>query len=289
MTTQNIQTMRDLKILARDETKGFQWPTLALSVFLIFMTLMGSWLAATGIIPLWLAMISNSFWIAQGYTVAHECAHRNLHGHHQKFRWLNDVFGIASFFFTLHSYTVHCHVHRLHHAHTNDRTRDTDAWVSDAPNLPMGIFRSLAFYFHTNFFVFKIFHLVHDKKRFVIRAAIETAIPVGAALVLAAIGYWREVLMLWALPTIFSFAIVSFAIDWIPHHVEDKSDEIKATMIIKPPETLGGKVFSALYNNHNYHLVHHLVPSVPWYAQKRIFDKAELLLNQSGARITKLN
>lgn len=285
MTAQQIETMRDLKILAREETKGFQWPTLVFSYLVIGMTLLGIWAGASGLVPLWAAMIWNAVWMAQGYTAAHECAHRNINGKHRRLNWLNDFFGIAGFSFTLHSYTVHCHVHRLHHAHTNDPERDTDAWVSDAPNLPSAIFRSLMFYFHTNYFIFKIFPLVRDKRKFIIRAAIETAVPFAIIITFAAMGYWREVLMLSVIPTILAFALVSFFIDWIPHHVEDKSEVIKQTLIQKPSKTLRGKFFSWVYGFHNYHLIHHLAPSIPWYAQERTFAKAEHFLRANGARI----
>ncbi len=289
MSAQRIDTLRDLKILAREETRGFQWPTLAFSYLVITMTLAGIWAGAAGVVPLWVAMLWNAFWMAQGYTAAHECAHRNIHGKHHKLSWLNDVIGIAGFSFTLHSYTVHCHVHRLHHAHTNDPERDTDAWVSDAPNLASAIFRSLMFYFHTNLFLLKIFPLVQDKRKFVIRAVLETAVPFAIIIALAAMGYWREVLMLSVIPTILAFALVSFFIDWIPHHVEDKSDVMKQTLIQKPSKTLRGRAFSWIYGFHNYHLIHHLVPSIPWYAQERTFQKAENFLKANGARIKEPN
>ncbi len=289
MSVQSVYSMRDLKLLAREETKGFQWPTLAYSSLVISMTLLGIWLGAAGVVPLWAAMFWNAFWMSQGYTAAHECAHRNINGKHRGLRWLNDLFGIAGFTFTLHSYTVHCHVHRLHHAHTNDPARDTDAWVSDAPNLSSAIIRSLLFYFYTNYFIFKVFPLVREKRKFVIRAVTETAVPFAIVIYLATIGYWLEVLMLSVAPTILTFALVSFFIDWVPHHVEDKSEVIKQTLIQKPSKTWRGWLFSRVYGFHNYHLIHHLVPSIPWYAQERTFEKAENFLKANGARVKEPN
>ncbi len=286
MAVQEVQSLRDLKILAVSETRGFQWPTLAFSFLVISMTILGIVLGAAGVVPLWAAMLWNSFWMAQGYTAAHECAHRNLNGKHRKLRWLNDVFGVAGFSFTLHSYTVHCHVHRLHHAHTNDPERDTDAWVSDAPNLPAAILRALAFYFHTNYFVVKIFPLVQNKRKFLIRGFLETAIPFAIIITLSLMGYWREVIMLSVIPTILAFALVSFFIDWLPHHYEgDHSDPMKQTYIVVPSKGLRGWLYKWAYNFHNYHLIHHLVPSVPWYAWERTFEKSEKYLQGAGARI----
>lgn len=249
------------------------------------MTLVSSWLAAAGVIPLWLGMIVNAFLMTQGYTAAHECAHHNLHGRHHHLRWLNDVVGVAAFSFTLHSYTVHSLVHRLHHAHTNDPERDTDAWVSDAPNVFQAVARSLLFYFYTNWFIVRIYQFAPNKPKFLIRAILETAIPIGAAIVLASIGYWREVVMLWTLPALLAFAGVSFFVDWLPHHVNDKSGAMTSTIIRVPSKTWWGWLMKWAYNFHNYHLIHHLVPSVPWYAQERTFEKAEAFLIESGALI----
>ncbi|PQA85724.1 hypothetical protein CW354_22630 [Marinicaulis flavus] len=275
-----------MKILAATETKGFQWPTLVFSLLVISMTVLGIALGAMGVVPLWGAMIWNAFWMAQGYTAAHECAHHNINGRHRKLRWLNDVFGVAGFSFTLHSYTVHRHVHRLHHAHTNDPERDTDAWVSDAPNLPMAILRALGFYFYTNYFVFKIYPLVQDKRKFLIRAVLETAVPFAIIITLSLMGYWREVLMLSVIPTILTFALVSFCIDWLPHHYEgDHSDPMKQTFIVVPSKGLRGWLMKWAYNFHNYHLIHHLVPGIPWYALERVFGKSERFLQDAGARI----
>ena len=285
MSAQNVQCLRDLKILACSETKGFQWPTLVFALFVMSMTLLSSWLAATGVIPLWLGMIVNAFFMTQGYTAAHECAHHNLHGRHHHLRWLNDVVGVAAFSFTLHSYTVHSLVHRLHHAHTNDPERDTDAWVSEAPNFPFAVVRSFLFYFYTNYFVGRIYKFAPKKKTFVIRAVLETVIPIGAAIFLANIGYWRETLMLWVLPALGAFAGVSFFVDWLPHHVDDKTDVMKSTIIRVPSKTWRGWLMKWAYNFHNYHLIHHLVPSVPWYAQERTFAKAEPFLNYAGAQV----
>jgi beta-carotene hydroxylase len=281
-----VQSLRDLKILAAAETKGFQWPTLAFSLLVISMTLLGIVLGAMGVVPLWIAMFWNAFWMSQGYTAAHECAHHNINGKHRRLRWLNDVFGVAGFTFTLHSYTVHRHVHRLHHTYTNDPERDTDAWVSNAPNLPAAILRSLCFYFYTNWFAFRIFPLVQDKRAFVIRAVIETAVPFAILIALSLMGYWREVLMLSVIPTILTFALVSFFIDWLPHHYEgDHSDPMKQTYIVVPSKSWRGWVMKWAYNFHNYHLIHHLAPGIPWYAWERVFGSSENYLKKAGARI----
>ena len=194
--------------------------------------------------------------------------------------------GVAGFSFTLHSYTVHRHVHRLHHAHTNDPERDTDAWVSDAPNFPMAVIRALLFYFYTNYNIIRVYPLVQNKRKFLIRASIETAVPFAIIITLSLMGYWREVLMLSVIPTILTFALVSFFIDWLPHHFEgDHSDPMKQTFIMVPSKSWRGWLMKWMYNFHNYHLIHHLVPGIPWYAVERTFEKSEGFLKSAGARI----
>lgn len=285
MPPKTVESLRDLKILAVGETKGFQWPTLAFSLFVISMTLLSTWLAVTGRIPMLLGTVINAFFMTQGYTAVHECAHRNMNGRHRHLRWVNDVFGIAGFSFTLHSFTVHSHVHRLHHAHVNEIGRDTDAWVSEAPNFPTALLRALVFYFYTHLHFVKIYPLIAQKRKFLIRAILETAIPWVVAIGLCVIGYWREVTLLWFIPTLLAFAGVSLFVDWLPHHEVEKTGPFGHTLIRVPSKGLRGFVMKWAYNFHNYHLIHHLVPSVPWYAQERTFAKAEAFLNREGARI----
>ncbi|MEZ5891554.1 MAG: fatty acid desaturase [Parvularculaceae bacterium] len=285
MAEQTVNSFRDLKLLARTETRGFQWPTLVLSATVISMTLLSTWLAVTDRIPMLVAMVINTFFMAQGYTAVHECAHRNMNGRHKKLNWVNDVFGCAGFVFTLHSFTVHSHVHRLHHSDINDIRRDTDAWVSEAPNFWNALARSLVFYFYTHWYFFKIYPLIANKRKFLIRAFLETAIPFGIAIWLSAIGYGREVLLLWVIPTILTFSVVSMMIDWIPHHVPEHISDIDHTLIRVPSKTWRGWLMKWAYGFHNYHLIHHLVPNVPWYAQERTFEKAEAFLKANGARI----
>lgn len=284
-TNAEIGNLRDFKILASQETKGVQWPTMLFSFFVISATLLSTWLAVNSIIPLWLGFIINSFFMTQGYTAVHECAHQSIHGRHQRLRWLNEVFGVAGFFFTLHSFTMHKLVHRLHHTYTNDPEKDADAYVSNAPNVYVAALRALNFYFYTNVFMFKIMKLAPDPLRFKIRVFLETAAPVALALWFVSMGYGVEVLVLWVLPAIMAFAGVTFFVDWIPHHVEDKTDPIKNTLIMVAPKTLLGRLFAWVYNFHNYHLVHHLVPSAPWYVQEKLYEQGKHVLKSEGARI----
>lgn len=286
MTNQTISTLREFKILASQQTKGVQWPTIAFSVFVISATLITTYLTLQGFIPLWVGCLLNGFWMTQGYTAVHECAHQGINGRHQHLRWLNEVFGIAGFFFTMHSFALHKHVHRLHHSHTNDLTKDTDAFVSSAPNALAAIPRAFIFLFYTNYFMFKIIPLAPNPRRLAIRVFIETLVPVGLAIWLALSGFALEVLVLWFIPAIIAFAGVSFFVDWIPHHVtEEDKDPMKNTIIMEAPKTLAGRLFAWVYNFHNYHLIHHLTPSVPWYEVEKVYESSKDVLKNEGAAI----
>ena len=43
--------------------------------------------------------------------------------------------------------------------------------------------------------------------------------------------------------------------------------------------------FTPLVLNHNYHAVHHLWPTVPWYQYRKIYEKKLEYLKQHGVPI----
>jgi fatty acid desaturase len=73
-----------------------------------------------------------------------------------------------------------------------------------------------------------------------------------------------ELLMLWFIPTrisSFLFVLVFSFLTHQPFETYAKEDEYKATAL-----RMGGEwILSPLMANHNYHLIHHLYPTAPFY------------------------
>jgi len=284
----DINNLRDLKLFALSERKGICWETIAFAGFVLAAIIITTYLAFVGLIPLWLGAIFNSFWMLQGYTTAHECVHKNVHGGSKRFRWLNSVIGRIEFMCPLHSYAMHEHVHHIHHRHTNDPKRDVDFYVAKTPNLFIAIARSYIFYFYATYHAFKTAHMHPHPKRYVTQAVIELAIPYSIAITLCVMGYRAEVFFLWVIPAINTFAGVVFFFGWAPHRILENGNQLTTTRIFAAPHTIKGRLFTWLYNFHNYHLIHHLFPFAPWNSLERIYDRGKHVLEREGALISRI-
>ena len=79
-----------------------------------------------------------------------------------------------------------------------------------------------------------------------------------------------EMLMLWFIPVLVMNWLICYVFMYLPHHphkVKHKDDPYQATRIRKGYEYL----LSPLMANQNYHLVHHLYPTVPFYRYRRLW------------------
>ena len=73
-----------------------------------------------------------------------------------------------------------------------------------------------------------------------------------------------EVLFLWVLPSRIGLALVALVFVCLPHYpanITAQEDEYQATTIRQGWEWL----LTPLFVYQNYHLIHHLYPSVPFY------------------------
>ena len=84
-------------------------------------------------------------------------------------------------------------------------------------------------------------------------------------------GYLIELLMFWIIPQRISFFFISFIFVYLPHvpnEISEKEDAYRATSIREGMEWL----LSPLMMYQNYHLVHHLYPSVPFYRIVKLWN-----------------
>jgi fatty acid desaturase len=106
-----------------------------------------------------------------------------------------------------------------------------------------------------------------------------TTILAGAGAIVY-LGYGAELVMLWIVPTRISSFLFAFVFSYLTHQPFEtlaRENEYKASAL-----RLGADWFwSPIMANHNYHLLHHLYPSAPFYAYQRIWKlKGETILRE---------
>jgi ring-1,2-phenylacetyl-CoA epoxidase subunit PaaE len=97
---------------------------------------------------------------------------------------------------------------------------------------------------------------------------------VGVLAIALGTGHLFEWLVLYILPARVMLFLLAWGFDWLPHHglrPEDRRNRFKTTRNIVGAEWL----LTPLFFYHNYHLVHHVHPKVPFYKYLSVWARNE--------------
>ncbi|HWU31863.1 MAG TPA: fatty acid desaturase, partial [Marmoricola sp.] len=174
-------------------------------------------------------------------------------------------------------------IHIEHHRNTNEpKSIDPDAWCEEGPAwlLPLRLATIDLWYV--------IFYLRRLKDR--PRREVATTFSVFSVVMVAfaaiiASGYGMTLLWAFLIPNRIGILILAWWFDYLPHHGLTKTqreDKYQATRI-----RVGGEaVLTPLFVYQNYHLVHHLHPSIPFYRYVRAWRRNEQAYLDRNAAIS---
>ena len=234
---------------------------------------------AAGMLPATIAVAVNTVAIYIAFTVLHESMHRIAHPE----RVVNDALGRLAGWMLLVSLPMFRAVHYEHHSHTNDPERDPDLFVARGPRflLPLRLFGLVAEYRHA-FYGRRLWKNAAERNEAV--ATDLAFVALGAIAV--ATGWGTMFFLLWLAPASLAVVFLAFAFDFVPHYPYDTAERYYDTRII-PSRTLNGALLGQ-----NYHLIHHLWTTIPWYRYQRVFGaiREDLATRQCriGWRVTPL-
>jgi len=261
--------------------------------------------AAAGILP---ALIEMNVWTvlwafsavpaaAHGFAIlSHEAVHYRLFSA----RWLNEVIGRCCGLLIGVSMCTYRVVHRLHHNHLYERDLDPDlALMAGYPRGKYYLLKKLAIdmtgvtaYKNYSYFMGRPAKNAETNQRVkplddtsprLRRQAKQDRVLVlafHAAMLIGAVtsGLWLEYLLLWFLPLITVFQVILRIRAVLEHGaVTDFSSPLYAARTNIVPFGLGWLLFP---HHVNYHIEHHLYPSVPHYnlaACHQAFNEAGML------------
>lgn len=282
-----VTDLKSLRQCANATIDDIAWPTIWLSIGSLAGFLLFTSLAITGAMPLWAAALLNIPCYFIAYTGYHEAVHRNFHGRHQKFSWLNDVFGVIFGVMFFYPYVMHSYIHLTHHANTNDPEKDPDAWMHGDTALQVALRGfSLAYRYYG-------FTLAKRRKEpgsiaFFRRLALEGApIPISVAALIIT-GNWHIALFVWFVPTVIGVALLGACFDWVVHHPHKDRTLMGGTRTFLARKGWRRVLLNWLHLFQNYHIIHHIAPRAPFYCNEKIFLKGERFLRDQGAVIVEL-
>ncbi|MFI9455871.1 fatty acid desaturase [Amycolatopsis sp. NPDC052450] len=242
-----------------ERVPAISWPIVGIFCGAIVVFAFSTWAALTGGLPVPVTVLLSAAAIFVLFTVLHDAAHYSVSTH----RWVNVAFGRVAMLFVspLISFKSFAFIHIEHHRNTNDEENDPDHFVSGAPLWQVPVRFALMDVPYLGF-------LVRHWRRRPRAEVLETSFLLAAsAAVIAAsafTGHLWTLAVLYLIPERLAMVVLAWWFDWLPHHdLEDTQQEnrYRATR-----NRVGAEwILTPLLLSQNYHLVHHLHPSIPFH------------------------
>lgn len=246
-------------------------PTVWLAIVALCLWVIGIAGYLTGSLPAWMSVPTTAVGTYMGFTVFHESCHRTAHTN----RRVNDALGWLPALVLGFVYPVFRSAHLQHHAHTNDHEFDPDHFVARDPSwlLPLWLLGTARWY---RVLAHRHGWSTPGWRR--VQAALDIGVLVAVVGTLAT-DTFTAFAVVWLVPTLIAGMFLFWAFDYLPHHPHDSTERFQDTRI-QP-----GRIRHALLLAQNYHLIHHLWVSVPWFRYRQVYRSLEPELAKRNIRI----
>lgn len=260
-------------------TPDFGYPTLILEAALFATSGIATWAALTGRISYLTAAFFNTLVLYAIYTVVHEAVHGNISSRRKSLRWLDVLAGTAACIPMWLFFYQHSKQHMVHHKFTNsDKDPDIYAKGSFLVWLFVRLPISLINYFNPVLLYRECLRFQVPKNQIIITMATFALQTLGVVWIILA-GYGYELLVLWFIPWWIGQTVMLTLFTWTPHHDHSETGRYSNTRESLFP---GANI---LLLGQNHHLIHHMLPGVPFYRYERTFNDIRPLLEQNNVRI----
>ena len=214
----------------------------------------------------WCCFLMNTIALHMVGTVIHDACHNVAH----RDRVVNAILGHGSALMLGFSFPVFTRVHMQHHANVNDPENDPDHVVSTFG--PLWLINARFMYHEIYFFRRRLWRKYELLEWAIARIIVAIVIYLGCRYDF--IGY---IFNFWFVP----LAIVGLALglffDYLPHRPFEERSRWKNARVYP------NSIMNWLIMGQNYHLIHHLWPSIPWYYYERAYYQSKPLLDEKGA------
>ena len=235
------------------------WPTVSLFFAALAVFAFSSWAAIEHRLPWALTVAANALAIFVMFTVLHDAAHRSL----STIGWVNATLGRAAMVFVspAMAFPAWSFIHLEHHRWANDPAHDPDSFASSAT----GWQTPLRWLFMDGPYV--AFYTRHRKGRprgEVVETSLFMVFTVGLIVTTLFTGTFWLLVLVYLIPERIALFVLAWWFDWLPHHgltSTQRANRYRATRVRVGMEWL----FTPLTLSQNYHLVHHLHPSIPFH------------------------
>jgi ferredoxin-NADP reductase/fatty acid desaturase len=242
-----------------EQVPAISWPIVGIFTFALALFGASTWAFLTDRWPAIATVAASATAIFVLFTVLHDASHYSISSH----RWVNVAFGRVAMFFVspLISFKSFAFIHIEHHRNTNDGASDPDHFVSAAPwwQLPVR-FPAMDLPYIT----FLVRNVRKRPRAEVLETVALMTFSAAVIVVAAFAGELWTLALIYLIPERVAIFVLAWWFDWLPHHnLEDtqRENRYRATR-----NRVGSEwILTPLLLSQNYHLVHHLHPSIPFY------------------------
>jgi ring-1,2-phenylacetyl-CoA epoxidase subunit PaaE len=242
-----------------ERVPALAWPTAGIFTAALVLFAAGTWAALEHALPRPLTILMNAIACFVMFTVVHDASHYSI----SSTRWVNNAFGRAAWLFVspATSFKTFSFIHIEHHRNANDDDHDPDTFASHGPwwQLPIRwatLDLSYVPYYVRNLRRRPPAELAESAALLTASIAVITATALTGTIWLLAVIY--------LIPERIAIFALGWWFDWLPHHglaETQRENRYRATRNRVGMEWL----YTPLMLSQNYHLVHHLHPSIPFY------------------------
>ncbi|MBD2185639.1 fatty acid desaturase [Planktothrix sp. FACHB-1355] len=201
-------------------------------------------------------------------TVIHDASHHAAH----RDRVVNAILGHGSALMLGFAFPVFTRVHMQHHAHVNDPENDPDHFVSTGG--PLWLIAARFFYHEVYFFKRRLWRKYELLEWFLSRLFVFSIVYLSCQYHF--LGY---ILNFWFSPALVVGLALGLFFDYLPHRPFQERDRWKNARVYASP------ILNILICGQNYHLIHHLWPSIPWYNYQAAYRATQPLLEEKGCHL----
>lgn len=256
------------------------WPIVGIFTFALALIGASTWAALTDTLPAVATIAASAAAIFVLFTVVHDASHYSISSQ----RWVNVALGRVAMFFVspLISFKSFAFIHIEHHRNTNDGESDPDHFVTAAPWWQLPVRFPLMDLPYVSFLVRNVGRRPRSE---ILETVALMTISVSAIGSAAVTGHLWTLALIYLIPERVAVFLLAWWFDWLPHHgLEDtqRENRYRATR-----NRVGSEwILTPLLLSQNYHLVHHLHPSIPFYRYVATWRRNEAGYLDRGSAIS---
>ncbi|MBW4655287.1 MAG: fatty acid desaturase [Kaiparowitsia implicata GSE-PSE-MK54-09C] len=213
----------------------------------------------------WCCFLINVIALHTVGTVIHDASHNVAHRN----KVVNAVMGHGSALMLGFAFPVFTRVHMQHHANVNDPENDPDHFVSTGG--PLWMIAARFFYHEIFFFKRRLW-----RKNELLEWFLSRLMVAGVIFLSIHHGFFPYIMNYWFSPALVVGLALGLFFDYLPHRPFQERNRWKNARVYPSP------ILNLLIMGQNYHLIHHLWPTVPWYNYQPAYRATRPLLDSKG-------